>query len=318
MARPRSPLLTGIPILLNLLSLILLCFVIFSGLNNRLTQFHWLSTSTTNFTLPSPLSSSSYLSALTSLSKTDFSGPLLLPATALSLPSHSTLHLLTTCSHNTNTDTCTSPSSHPPLPPPLSTPAILPLPPSLLSKYTATFLALVIIYPLGAALSLLAVFAPRRAWAAILSGLSAVVLFAATTAAAVVFQQLATTAGDLLEGGGSGLVVGVGKGAVAGGFVAAGLVGVAGGLWWWFGRGEEKGGLLGSVGKKGMGGRYVQIERQKGSRLDEDWAAPDEYSGGGGGKTSSGPGGSVPLVPLRGNRQTRDLGTAYEPFSNPR
>ncbi|KAL1841313.1 hypothetical protein VTJ49DRAFT_7150 [Mycothermus thermophilus] len=63
-------------------------------------------------------------------------------------------------------------------------------------------------------------------------------------------------------------------------------------------------------------------------RPDEDWAAPDEYTRAGAGavrsapgpegvKTSSGPSAGIPLVALGANRPTRDLNTAYEPYSNP-
>jgi hypothetical protein len=81
--------------------------------------------------------------------------------------------------------------------------------------------------------------------------------------------------------------------------------------------------------------KYVQIEEQqalqahrdgagspdslgKQRRLDDDWAAPDEYHSGGAssGAASSGP--NIPLMTLGGNKQTKDLNTAYEPFSGPR
>lgn len=58
-------------------------------------------------------------------------------------------------------------------------------------------------------------------------------------------------------------------------------------------------------------------------RLDEDWAAPDEYHssvGAAGGKTSSGPGASIPMMSLGGggNKKARDLNEGYEPFSEGR
>jgi hypothetical protein len=99
--------------------------------------------------------------------------------------------------------------------------------------------------------------------------------------------------------------------------------------------------LLGRV--TGGGHKYVQIDEQTGTllggerrerdvpgspdgirptRLDEDWTAPDEYAGATGvtgGKTSSGPGASIPLMALGGgNKQTRDRDTAYEPYTDPR
>lgn len=57
-------------------------------------------------------------------------------------------------------------------------------------------------------------------------------------------------------------------------------------------------------------------------RLDDDWAAPDDYHAGAeaappaSAKTSSGP--SIPLMTLGGNKGTKDLNTAYEPYSDPR
>ena len=111
----------------------------------------------------------------------------------------------------------------------------------------------------------------------------------------------------------------------------------------------------GGGGGGGASHKYVQLEEQRAppptigasargfddapgspesagraQRLDEDWAAPDEYSssrvagagaGAGAGKTSSGPAAeaSIPLMALGGgNKQTKDLDTAYEPYSDPR
>ena len=52
MARPRSLLLTAIPVVSNLISLILLSLIIFSGINNHLTQFHWLTVSPPSLLTP--------------------------------------------------------------------------------------------------------------------------------------------------------------------------------------------------------------------------------------------------------------------------
>ncbi len=186
---------------------------------------------------------------------------------------------------------------------------------------------MVVIYPAAAALSLLAILIPQAwaGWASLVTGLSALLLLASNIAAAVVFRQLAGALNDNAVG--HGLVASVGGGVLAAGFVAGALMGAAGAGYGYgvkFG-GGKKDGDGGGMFEKVDGGRYVQIQRQiqvegqKGSRLDEDWAAPDEYSGGvgGGGKTSAGPG-SVPLVALGGNKQTRDMETAYEPYSDPR
>jgi hypothetical protein len=121
------------------------------------------------------------------------------------------------------------------------------------------------------------------------------------------------------------------------------------------GRGLKDNGISAYQGGGGGGGganhKYVQLDEQhhgpaqtvgvtrgfddnapgspdsgrRAQRLDEDWAAPDEYSSSGiaagAAKTSSGPaaGASIPLMALGGgNKQTKDLNTAYEPFSDPR
>lgn len=88
----------------------------------------------------------------------------------------------------------------------------------------------------------------------------------------------------------------------------------------------------------GSNHKYVQVERQGGGqatdaafdrdieapgspsapgmqrRLDEDWAAPDEFSSGGASKTT-GAAPSIPMVSLSGNKGTKDLNTAYEPYT---
>ncbi|KAM7203461.1 putative integral membrane protein [Naviculisporaceae sp. PSN 640] len=94
------------------------------------------------------------------------------------------------------------------------------------------------------------------------------------------------------------------------------------------GAGVKKGGLLGKVGNMipGEKHKYVQVEaqpvlvrtdvegRQRGLD-DEDWGGQDEYShtGSTGAKASSD---SVPLVSLGGNQPSRDMNSAYEPYSS--
>ncbi len=117
----------------------------------------------------------------------------------------------------------------------------------------------------------------------------------------MVFRNLA---GEV-EGVVVGVKASVGTGAVAAGFVGCFLLGVAGGLYGFAGKGQEKKGAM-----------YVEIgeRRQQKRGLDEDWDAPDEFHAGA--KTSAGPG--IPLMPIGGNKPARDLKTAYEPFSDPR
>ncbi|KAK3352560.1 SUR7/PalI family-domain-containing protein [Lasiosphaeria hispida] len=54
-------------------------------------------------------------------------------------------------------------------------------------------------------------------------------------------------------------------------------------------------------------------------RLDEDWATPDDYSHSKGETGSAASGGaSIPLVSIGANKQTKDMNTAYEPYSAPK
>ncbi|KAK3318845.1 SUR7/PalI family-domain-containing protein [Apodospora peruviana] len=79
--------------------------------------------------------------------------------------------------------------------------------------------------------------------------------------------------------------------------------------------------------------RSVSADDAERRRLDDDWAAQDDYSHGGNGQRSrsrsrspapvasaagAGGGASVPLVTLGGigNKPTRDMNTAYEPYSS--
>ena len=80
---------------------------------------------------------------------------------------------------------------------------------------------------------------------------------------------------------------------------------------------QQKSGLMG-FGKH----NYVQVERQLpqegddianqpvGARLDEDWAAPDQYT------QKRKPVPSPPRLNIPGNRQTRDMSASYEPYAS--
>ncbi|KAK3389805.1 hypothetical protein B0H63DRAFT_445967 [Podospora didyma] len=52
-------------------------------------------------------------------------------------------------------------------------------------------------------------------------------------------------------------------------------------------------------------------------RLDDDWAAPDDYAQSKGTAAAPGPSdpAAVPFISLGGNKPTKDLNTAYEPYS---
>lgn len=93
------------------------------------------------------------------------------------------------------------------------------------------------------------------------------------------------------------------------------------------GQTQQRSGFMGLVGGKHS---YVQVEKQHphggdgtenrpvsalgspqlGPRLDEDWAAPDEYA------PKRKPVPSPPRLNIPGNRQTRDLSASYEPYTS--
>ncbi|KAM7198832.1 putative integral membrane protein [Rhypophila sp. PSN 637] len=103
------------------------------------------------------------------------------------------------------------------------------------------------------------------------------------------------------------------------------------------GTGTKGGGILAKVGNviPGQRHKYVQVEaqpalvrtdvegRQRGLD-DEDWAAHDDYSRPGSrpgspaavGQGNKGAPDSVPLVSIGGNKQSRDMNSAYEPYSS--
>ncbi|KAK3400296.1 hypothetical protein B0T20DRAFT_181627 [Sordaria brevicollis] len=90
---------------------------------------------------------------------------------------------------------------------------------------------------------------------------------------------------------------------------------------------QQRNGFMGLVGGKHS---YVQVEKQHpnreddianrpvsalgspqmGPRLDDDWAAPDEYA------PKRKPVPSPPRLDIPGNRQTRDLSASYEPYTS--
>jgi len=186
-------------------------------------------------------------------------------------------------------------------------------------------------------------------WAAISSVLCCILLLSVTIANTVIVKQFSNRFNDIFEG--HGISTSPGSTPIALAITAAFLSILAAILYFNAVRqqsGQCKGMLLGNFGRKptlagAIGGhKYVQIEHQQGNvgnyppsgakygeashgspdslrarRLDDDWAAPDEYSGGfvsGGTKTGSGP--SIPLMALGRNRAKKDLNTAYEPYSD--
>jgi hypothetical protein len=94
----RQPVLNFLPAILSLLSFILILLILLAGTNNALSDFYYLKTDTTALSVPSKLSSSTFLSDLSAVSGADFTGS---PATAssLGLADSYTLLLLTSCAH---------------------------------------------------------------------------------------------------------------------------------------------------------------------------------------------------------------------------
>ncbi|KAK4196586.1 hypothetical protein QBC40DRAFT_234098 [Triangularia verruculosa] len=197
--------------------------------------------------------------------------------------------------------------------------------------------------------ALCALFAPLESYfsplfAGITCAFATVMLGAGTITAAVVFRRLADAINDEFRDEGISAVTGgipIAFGVVGAGMFAAATVcyvmshrkGVSAGGWK---RGGKGGFRARSVGGEQYGAapgglfggqhKYVPIEKQSGGqqqgvvgdrdlerRLDDDWAAPDEYSG----RNNNNNGGSIPMVSMGagGNKQTKDLNTAYEPYS---
>ncbi|KAK4151011.1 MAGE-like protein 2 [Chaetomidium leptoderma] len=393
------PLLAVAPIILNLISLLLLCLVLFSGFNGGLSQIYWLSTDSGDFKVPAKLAGSEYMAALTTVSKTDFVGQGS-TAASLGLPDWSSIHLLTECAHFSDGRVeCASPrfgfSFLPSRDLKLGGTAALQGTQQdgltdALAAYSRASGWLSGAYIIATVFSLLApvesCFAPF--WAAFTAGLATLFLFTATVTAAVVFKNVRDAFNVVFAS--HGLSAALGSYPIALGFVACVLTFAATILYTLAYRREQSGHHHGGGGgDKGVHGggvvgggqdseyhgasslatrskaglfnrvtgggnhKYVQIDEQqqqqagqrggnvagvvvpgspdgiRPSRLDEDWAAPDEYShglnavggagGGGGGKKSAGPGQSIPLMALGGgNRQTKDLKSGYEPFSETR
>ncbi|KAK4176955.1 hypothetical protein QBC36DRAFT_372796 [Triangularia setosa] len=186
--------------------------------------------------------------------------------------------------------------------------------------------------------------------ASITCAFATVMLGAGTITGAVVFKRLSDAINDEFKD--EGISSANGGIPVAMGMVGAGMFALA---TFCYVMGYRKGGkgsgwkgskpvqarsVGGGEGYAGAGGpaggmfggqhKYVPIEKQNGEqqqsligdrdlerRLEDDWAAPDEYSG----RNNNGnnaKGGSIPLVSMGvggNNKQTRNLNTGYEPYS---
>ncbi|KAK4651938.1 hypothetical protein QC762_606915 [Podospora pseudocomata] len=350
---PKTLLLQTLPpILLNLATLILCCLVIFSGFNNSLTSIHWLKIDNTAISLPTPLPSSVPLKDLSTLAGTDYLSPSSSP-----LPDHATLHLLTECSLTPASTTCSPPDINfwfrPERDLKLSEPSRTHnsiLFKDSLRSYTrsARFIEWSFIVGVICALSapVESYFSPLLA--SITCGFGMLFLGAGTITGAVIYKRLSDAINDVF--GGFGIAAKNGGWPVALGLVAAGLFGGACGGYviayrrqkgkgWKMGGGSERGveggevdvPLVGGYEKQNNGGQrqpqQQQQQQQQGvvmghrdveRRMEDDWAAPDEYSGRRGDGNNTKGSSNVPLVSMGAggnNRQTRDLNTAYEPYS---
>ncbi|KAK0661633.1 hypothetical protein QBC41DRAFT_235780 [Cercophora samala] len=362
---PKALLHTLPPILLNLMTLVLCCLVIFSGFNNSLTQIHWLKTDNTAISLPSPLSSSGPLEDLSALTGTDYTGSPTTTASSLSLPDFTTIHLLTECSLFPASTSCSAPDLNFWFRPErdLKISAT-----SRSGRDSVVFKDALRSYARSARFVewsfLIAAFcalgAPVESYfspllASVTCGFGMVFLGAGTITAAVVFKRLS----DAINGefGDVGIKCQNGGVPVALGMVGAlMLAGACGGYVLVYRKQKGKKGWGGVEGGRGVGQEgeagvplvgggmfgggqqhgYAQVEKLNGGgqqqqqqqqgvvgdrdlerRMEDDWAAPDEYSGRGNGGNAKGSN-KVPLVSMGAggnNRQTRDLNTGYEPYS---
>ncbi|KAJ4289409.1 hypothetical protein N0V88_006889 [Collariella sp. IMI 366227] len=386
--------LTIIPILFNIGTIILCLLVLFSGLGGHLTQISWLSTYSGNYKAPAKLSSSNYLTALTKVSKTDYVGTGV-SAASLGLPDWTTIHTMTVCSgfHDGRVE-CSKPKYGFAFKPwrdmrldgtPAGGSGNIELN-GALSRYSRASSFLSGAQIVGSFFSIIVaiqtLFNPLSA--AMTGTVITLLLFAASITATVLFKQVSEAFNSSF--GWLAILSQFGNVPVALEFAAAALallsvmvnvithrrqrasgVGIGAGrdasrsLMNPGGDTEYQGGgasALSSTAARSKTGlfnragggnhKYVQIGEQQGAgiskgykdghgvsvttskvghspdsirptRLDDDWAAPDEYHAGGdmgagAGKTNVGP--LIPLT-LLGNKQIKDLDKGFEPYRPP-
>ncbi|KAH8911237.1 hypothetical protein BR93DRAFT_324856 [Coniochaeta sp. PMI_546] len=229
----RQPLLNFLPFLFSLLSFVLILLILIAGTNNALSTLYYLKTDTSSLSVPSKLSSSTFLADLSAVSGADFIGS---PATSssLGLADSYTLLLLTSCAQFPDGVVCERPSIGFSFDPASglrldSTSLQGTFPPALisaLSSYHRTSAFLADAYIISAALVALAPIAGilgthnRSAGiiAAVLASLASIFLFGAGVAAVVVFRSLNAQINSAFNS--SGLRSEVGVTPVALGFVA--------------------------------------------------------------------------------------------------
>ncbi|OIW28743.1 hypothetical protein CONLIGDRAFT_703866 [Coniochaeta ligniaria NRRL 30616] len=229
----RQPLLNFLPLLFSLLSFVLILLILIAGTNNALSTLYYLKTDTTSLSIPSKLSSSTFLTDLSAVSGADFTGS---PATSssLGLAETYTLLILTSCAHFPTSTVCDRPSIGFAFDPAsnlkldstslqgTSPPALI----SSLSSYRRASPFLADAYVISAALVALAPVAAllgphsraAAVAAAVLASLASVFLFAAAVGAVVVFRGLGAQVDAAF--GSSGLRSEAGVAPVALGFAA--------------------------------------------------------------------------------------------------
>ncbi|KAK4460920.1 MAGE-like protein 2 [Cladorrhinum samala] len=342
-----------VPIILNLSTLLLCCLVIFSGFNEGLTQVYWVKADLRDFKAPAKLESSQFLKDIGTVSGSDLVGS---EATAanLGLPNWMGLSLLTQCDHFAGGRVeCRKPSVRLEFNPGRNLGLDKTSASSgeklreakearnRASRFISGSFIVSAFCALGAPIE--SFFSP--ALSAISSGIAALLLTAGTIGGTVVSKKLVDAVNDDL--GAFNISGKLGIYTITLGFVGAFLM-LDACVMYTISYRSQSGGSSGarvqarSVGGNGLlggdGHKYVQVENQRGGgqaaafdrdieapaspsgpgmqrRLDEDWAAPDEYSSGGASKTKGAPP-SIPMMSLSGNKGTKDLNTAYEPYTS--
>lgn len=231
----RQPLLNFLPAVFSLLSFILTLLVLLAGTNNALSSLYYLKTDTSSLSIPSKLSSSTFLSDLSAVSGADLTGSTA-TTSSLGLADSYTLLLLASCAHFPSGAVCERPrvgfSFNPSSDLRLDSTSLQgTFPPALisaLSSYhrTSPFLAsgyiisaaLVALAPIAAGFSGATKNRSAGIAAAVLASLAGVLLFGASVAAVVTFRSLDAQINSAFNS--SGLRSEVGVTPVALGFVA--------------------------------------------------------------------------------------------------
>jgi hypothetical protein len=230
----RQPLLNFLPLLFSLLSFVLILLILLAGTNNALPDLYYLRTDTSSLSVPSKLSSSTFLADLSAVSGADLTGQRA-TASSLGIAESYTILLLTSCAHFPTSVICGKPhvgfSFNPASELRLDSTSLQgTFPPALvsaLSSYQRSNPFLANGYIVSAALVALApvvgsLLGTRHRWAghaaAALSSLAGGLILASSAAAVVTFRRLDEQINSAFNS--SGLHSEVGVVPVALGFVA--------------------------------------------------------------------------------------------------